>query len=89
MQKLRKSVKHKEVCDDCGYETSEYVTAKSVVASYYGNVDGAAHTLSVTDLSDKGVKTSIRYGNTADSCTMTSAPNFTEEGYNTVYYKIT
>ena len=79
----------KEVCDDCGFETSEYVTAKSVIASYYGKVDGKAHTLTVTDLSDQGVKTSIRYGNTADSCTMTSAPNFTEEGYNTVYYKIT
>lgn len=52
-------------------------------------VDGDAHTLTVTDLSDQGVKTSIRYGNTADSCTMTSAPNFTKEGYNTVYYKIT
>ena len=78
-----------EHCDDCGYETSEYVTAKSVISSYYGNVDGEAHTLTVTDLSDNGVKTSIRYGNTADSCTMTSAPNFTEAGYNTVYYKIT
>ncbi len=29
-----------ETCDECGYETSEYVTAKSVVASYYGEVDG-------------------------------------------------
>ncbi|MCR4693533.1 MAG: S-layer homology domain-containing protein [Firmicutes bacterium] len=78
-----------EHCDDCGYETSEYVTAKSVVSSYYGNADGEAHTLTVSDLSDRGVSTSIRYGKSADDCTLTSAPNFIEAGYNTVYYKIT
>ena len=77
-----------EKCDDCGYETSEYVTAKSVVASYYGTADGEAHTLTVSDLSDSGVKTSIRYGDTADSCTKSSAPNYTQAGYYTVYYKI-
>ena len=77
-----------EKCDDCGYETSEYVTAKSVVASYYGTADGEAHTLTVSDLSDSGVKTNIRYGDTADSCTKTSAPNYTQAGYYTVYYKI-
>lgn len=77
-----------EKCDDCGYETSEYVTAKSVVASYYGIADGEAHTLTVSDLSDSGVKTNIRYGDTADSCTKTSAPNYTQAGYYTVYYKI-
>ena len=77
-----------EKCNDCGYETSEYVTAKSVVASYYGTADGEAHTLTVSDLSDSGVKTSIRYGDTADSCTKTSAPNYTQAGYYTVYYKI-
>ena len=76
-------------CDDCGFETSEYVTAKSVISSYYGNVDGDAHTLTVTDLSDRGVRTSIRYGTSADNCKLTSAPNFTEAGYNTVYYQIT
>jgi hypothetical protein len=31
----------------------------------------------------------IRYGNSANSCTMTSAPNYTEEGQYTVYYEIT
>ena len=77
-----------EKCDDCGYETSEYVTAKSVVASYYGTADGEAHTLTVSDLSDSGVKTSIRYGDTADNCTKSSAPNYTQAGYYTVYYKI-
>ena len=76
-------------CDKCDYETSEYVTAKSVISSYYGNVDGEAHTLIVSDLSDRGVKTSIRYGNSADNCNLTSAPNYTQAGYNTVYYKIT
>ena len=77
-----------EKCNDCGYETSEYVTAKSVVASYYGVEDGNAHTLIVNDLSDSGVRTSIRYGTSADSCTKTSAPNYTEPGCYTVYYEI-
>lgn len=31
-----------EHCDDCGYETSEYITAKSVVSSYYGTADESA-----------------------------------------------
>lgn len=78
-----------EHCEDCGYETSEYVTAKSVVSSYYGTADGEAHTVTVSDLSDSGVKTSIRYGNSADACTKTSAPNYTKAGYYTVFYKIT
>ena len=77
-----------ETCEVCGYETSEYVTAKSVVTSYYGTEDGEAHTLTVSDLSDRGVKTTIRYGNSADSCTKTSAPNYTQAGYYTVYYEI-
>ena len=77
-----------EKCEDCGYETSEYVTAKSVVASYYGIADGEAHTLTVSDISDSGVRTSIRYGDSADNCTTTSAPNYTQPGYYTVYYKI-
>ena len=77
-----------ETCDDCGYETSEYVTAKAVVSSYYGVEDGEAHTLTVSDLSDSGVKTSIRYGTDADNCNKTSAPNYTQPGYYTVYYKI-
>ena len=58
-----------EICDTCDYETAEYITAKSVITSYYGTEDGEAHTLTVNDLSDNGVRTSIRYGNSADSCT--------------------
>ncbi len=77
-----------ETCSDCGYETSEYVTAKSVVTSYYGVEDGEAHTLTVNDLSDNGVRTSIRYGTSAENCTKTSAPNYTDAGYYTVYYEI-
>lgn len=77
-----------ETCADCGYKTSEYVTAKAVVSSYYGIEDGEAHTLEVTDLSDSGVRTSIRYGTEADKCTRTSAPNYTQPGYYTVYYEI-
>lgn len=77
-----------ERCDDCGYETNEYITAKSVVSSYYGTVDGSPHTVSVSDLSEGDVHTSIRYGTSANSCTLTSAPNYTEAGYYPVYYEI-
>lgn len=77
-----------EKCDDCGYTTSEYVAAKSVVSSYYGTADGNAHTVSVSDLSDSGVHTKIRYGKTASDCYMTSAPNYTKAGYYPVYYEI-
>ena len=77
-----------ENCEDCDYETSEYVAAKSVVASYYGEADGRAHTVTVSDLSDNGVHTSIRYGKSAGNCNQTSAPNYTEAGYYPVYYEI-
>lgn len=77
------------VCSDCGYDATDYLAAKAVITNYYGVADGKAHTLTVTDLSDSGVSTAIRYGKSADSCTMTSAPNYTEEGQYTVYYKIT
>ena len=77
-----------ETCEECGFETSEYVAAKSVVASYYGEADGKAHTVTVSDLSDNGVHTSIRYGTKAGSCNQTSAPNYTEAGYYPVYYEI-
>ena len=76
-------------CTDCEYMKYEYVGAKSVITNYFGLVDGQPHTLTVTDLSETGVTTTIRYGNAADDCTMTSAPNFTEEGQYTVYYQIT
>lgn len=75
-------------CDDCGYDKSEYVAAKSVVQSYYGKVDGQAHSVTVNDLSEDGVHTKIRYGTEADECNETSAPNYTEEGYYPVYYEI-
>ena len=77
-----------EKCDDCGYTTSEYVAAKSVVSSYYGTANGDAHTVSVSDLSDSGVHTKIRYGTSASDCYMTSAPNYTKVGYYPVYYEI-
>ena len=75
-------------CADCGYTKNEYAAAKSVVQSYYGFVDGSAHTVTVSDLSDSGVHTSIRYGTAADNCNKTSAPNYTEAGYYPVYYEI-
>ena len=78
-----------ESCTLCDYIHYEYVAAKSVIADYYGVVDGQPHTLTVSDLSEAGVSTQIRYGHTADSCTLTSAPNFTEKGQYTVYYEIT
>lgn len=77
-----------EKCSDCEYETSEYAAAKAVVASYYGEADGKAHTVKVSDLSDDTVHTRIRYGTNASNCNLTSAPNYTEAGYYPVYYEI-
>ena len=78
-----------EHCQDCDYIKYDYVAAKVVVASYYGVVDGQSHTIMVSDLSEAGVRASVRYGYTADSCNLTSAPNFSEEGQYTVYYEVT
>ena len=77
-----------EHCTLCDYTRTSYVAAKSVVAGYYGVVDGQPHTLTVSDLSESGVRTQIRYGNSAESCTLTSAPSYTEEGQYAVYYEI-
>ena len=76
-------------CADCGYAETAYTAAKSVVADYFGVVDGQPHTVTVSDLSEVGVTTAIRYGHTADACTLTSAPNYTEAGDYPVYYEIT
>ncbi len=76
-------------CTDCGYAETAYTAAKSVVADYFGVVDGQPHTVTVSDLSEAGVTTAIRYGHTADGCTLTSAPNYTEAGDYPVYYEIT
>ena len=78
-----------EHCSDCEYSKYDFAGAKAVIADYYGVVDGQPHTITVSDLSEAGVSTSIRYGNSAESCTMTSAPNYTEEGQYNVYYEIT
>ena len=78
-------VKH---CHDCEYTAYSFVAAKAVVADYYGVVDGQAHTLVISDLSDAGVTAKIRYGNTAETCTMITPPSYTEEGQYTVYYQI-
>ena len=78
-----------DTCADCGYSETAYTAAKSVVADYFGVVDGQPHTVTVSDLSEAGVTTAIRYGHTADSCTLTSAPNYTEAGDYAVYYEIT
>ena len=78
-----------ETCKDCGYAETEYTAAKAVVADYYGVADGAPHTVTVSDLSEAGVTAAIRYGHSADACTLTSAPNYTEAGNYTVYYEIT
>lgn len=78
-----------DTCVDCGYAETDYAAAKSVVADYFGVVDGQPHTVTVSDLSEAGVTTAIRYGHTADGCTLTSAPNYTEAGDYAVYYEIT
>ena len=77
-----------EHCTLCEYSRYDYTAAKAVIADYYGVVDGQPHTITVTDLSESGVSTSIRYGSSADSCTLTSAPNYTEAGQYAVYYEI-
>ena len=76
-------------CKDCEYGKTQYVLAKSVVANYEGVVDGQPHTITVSDLSETGVTTQIRYGESAETCTLTSAPNYTEAGSYPVYYQIT
>ena len=78
-----------DTCSDCGYAETAYTAAKSVVADYFGVVDGQPHTVTVSDLSDAGVTTAIRYGTEAGACTLTSAPNYTEAGDYPVYYEIT
>ena len=76
-------------CEKCDYADYEFVAAKAVVADYYGVVDGQAHTITVTDLSESGVNAVIRYGNRADACTMTAPPSYTDKGEYTVYYAVT
>lgn len=76
-------------CADCGYAETAYTAAKSVVADYFGVADGQPHTVTVSDLSEAGVTTAIRYGHSADACTLTSAPNYSEAGDYPVYYEIT
>ena len=78
-----------DTCADCGYAETGYTAAKAVIADYFGVVDGQPHTVTVSDLSEAGVTTAIRYGNSADACTLTSAPNYTEAGDYAVYYEIT
>ena len=77
-----------DTCADCGYAKTSYTAAKAVVADYYGVADGAPHTVTVSDLSEAGVTTAVRYGHSADACTLTSAPNYTEAGNYTVYYEM-
>ena len=78
-----------DTCTDCGYSETAYTAAKAVIADYFGVVDGQPHTVTVSDLSEAGVTTAIRYGHSADACTLTSAPNYTEAGDYPVYYEIT
>ena len=44
-------------------QLAEDIEAGVLNLEAYGNVDGDAHTLKVNDLSDNGVKTSIRFYN--------------------------
>lgn len=69
-----------DTCADCGYAETSYTAAKAVIADYFGVVDGQPHTVTVSDLSEAGVTTAIRYGHSADACTLTSAPNYTGAG---------
>lgn len=75
-------------CSGCEFSETSYTLAKSVVSNYEGVADGQPHTISVSDLSDAGVTAKIRYGTSADGCTLTSAPNYVEAGSYPVYYRI-
>ena len=76
-------------CAQCDYADREYLAAKAVVADYFGTVDGQAHSISVTDLSESGVSVQVRYGNSADACTLRVPPAYSEAGQYSVYYQIT
>ena len=65
-----------EKCSLCDYASYDYTAAKAVIADYYGIVDGQPHTITVSDLSEAGVRTSIRLPNSrlldyADQTTVT------------------
>ena len=70
-------------------DTEPDIAVLTRIADYFGVVDGQPHTVTVSDLSEAGVTTAIRYGHSADACTLTSAPNYTEAGDYPVYYEIT
>ena len=76
-------------CRDCGFSKTETLAAKCVVAPYRGVVNGQPHSVTLTNLSDKGVTVSVLYGTSADKCELTSAPNYTDEGSRAVYYAVT
>ena len=80
------------ISETCGrlriFYRSEYVTAKSVVSSYYGNVDNKSHTVTVSDLSDSGVHNKYSLRHICRKMVLTSAPNYTDAGYYPVYYEI-
>jgi len=75
-------------CSLCGYSSCKYVAAKAVIADYYGAVDGKRHTITVSDLSESGVTTQIRYGSTAESYPLATVPLYREEGRYAIYYEI-
>ena len=72
-------------------KTREELTAEieSVSYTHLDVYKRQPHTVTVSDLSEAGVTTAIRYGHSADACTLTAAPNYTEAGDYPVYYEIT
>ena len=78
----------REVCRECGYTKTKYIAAKSVIADHHGKADGKPHTISVTHLSDDGVKVSVQYGNSADDCNLNEPPSYKKAGDYKVYYRI-
>ena len=61
-------------CKDYDFDKTQYVLTKSVVANYEGVMNGQPHTIAVFDLSKVGITTQTRYGGSAETCTLTSAP---------------
>ncbi len=76
-------------CDICGYTINTYYTTKCVVQNYSAEVDGEKHSISISDLSDCDVETSVKYETDAEQCTNINEPQYTEPGFYSVHYEVT
>ena len=61
---------------------------KATATGYDGDYDGQAHSISVTTTTPSTGAT-IKYGTSADACTLDTPPEYTDAGTYTTYYQIT